>query len=314
MEALYAEINALRSTRKKAYSRVDAIKRQIAIANRTASLYTASGQKRNRDTDAKRSQRGSVDETADQAARPQEPDEEQPAKKPKLSSFVARVVPEAEATDAAPDNVVIDDAGPPEDDAAAATAQTGPTTTTVVDDGDAPRSSATGATSGNGGRRLSRQADAARSKRMFGALLGHLNKAKENLTEEQEAERQRRKASIEQHVQERIQTESVQLREEQMKQLQEDLENEQAAMKDVMDKLFDKETKVKALRMIIRHVRMSGLIQTKATPPVMWKPGQHTSQTKKLMLRSRKETKKGLREAVGKLVRLCFASCSAATL
>lgn len=116
MEALYAEINALRSTRKKAYSRVDAIKRQIAIANRTASLYTAyvgvapcmirlgwlsnrgrarsprSGQKRNRDTDAKRSQRGSVDETADQAARPQEPDEEQPAKKV-CSACPKRIVP-----------------------------------------------------------------------------------------------------------------------------------------------------------------------------------------------------------------------------
>eukprot|EP00474_Spongospora_subterranea_P008567 CRZ09025.1 hypothetical protein [Spongospora subterranea] len=274
MLALRAEVGQLRATRKQIVSRIDALKRQIHLENRPSSQYTASGLKRAREeisTDDKPA-RKSINDIVDLSA------SENAVKKPKLSSFVGQVS--------------TDDIETPSVDGSDKAMEVEPASVAADESGSNTAAPST---------KRSRRNDGNRSKRLFGALLGHLNKAKENITEEQQAEKTLRRVSVEQHVQERIQNDSVQIREEKLKQLTEDVEREQAALDEAMAKLIYSEKKVKAVRLVDRHNQNAGLIQTKATPLIYWKPKLHTSKTKNMLLRSRKRTKEALRETIGKL-------------
>lgn len=276
MLALSSQLHRLRTSRKQIAGKIEAIKRQVQFENRPNSQYTASGLKRNRDEkEDDKSRRSSL--------RPDDlPEVSEPVlKKPKISSIAAQVQPEPDQSDNSPGLGL---------DAQPSAADTEMTDSAAADNNLVQPTP----------KKRSRQTDIIRNRRMFGALLGHLNKAKENITDEQQAEKAQRRATLEQHVQERIQNDTAQIRDEKLKQLNEEMEREQTNLNETMEKLIQTENKMKAARLVDRHVRNAGLIQTSTQPFIFWKPRLHTSRTKNMLLRSRKKTKEALRETIAK--------------
>lgn len=97
---------------------------------------------------------------------------------------------------------------------------------------------------------------------MFGALLGHLNKAKKNLREDKTSEIVQKQADIQKHVQEKLETQvrkapsswitsnidivkGNQIRSRRVREINEDTEHERKALEEMTKELNQKELKLR---------------------------------------------------------------------
>ncbi|KAL8270003.1 hypothetical protein Esti_006068 [Eimeria stiedai] len=128
---------------------------------------------------------------------------------------------------------------------------------------------------------------AKRNKRMFGFLSSHLNKAKQQLTKEQDTDFAQRHKLQEERVNSKLELARKHIAEIARIQWQEQRKEDESQLAKVSQELIEKENDLMRFHLVQHYTNMEHFVGTEAQPTLFWRPAEWDAHTRRLQQQTR---------------------------
>lgn len=121
-----------------------------------------------------------------------------------------------------------------------------------------------------------------RSRRLFGFLVGHLQKANATLDAEKNDARQEKQRALEEEVEEKLSQVSRELAEARRQEYLSQKEQDRELVRSLRQQIAEKDAELLKAKLKSHYAHMAAFVRTRHEPSIFWMPSKHNSVTREL--------------------------------